>query len=59
MAGAQHARGRVGLVYFDLHSDLNTPARATDGALDWMALAQMLAIEGTEPTPTAAGGQFP
>jgi arginase len=44
----------VSLVYFDLHSDLNTPASAADGALDWMALAHMLALEGTEPALAAA-----
>jgi arginase len=59
VSGAQLARGRVGLVYFDLHSDLNTPATATDGALDWMALAHMLAIEGTETTLATAAGQAP
>ena len=59
VAGVQQALGRVALAYFDLHSDLNTPASATDGALDWMALAHMLAIEGTEPTLTAAAGNPP
>jgi arginase len=59
VAGIRQAVGRVALAYFDLHSDLNTPASATDGALDWMALAHMLAIEGTAPTLTAAGGTVP
>jgi arginase len=59
VAGIQQAIGRVALAYFDLHSDLNTPASATDGALDWMALAHMLAIEGTAPALTAAGGKAP
>jgi arginase len=59
VAGVQQAIGRVALAYFDLHSDLNTPASASDGALDWMALAHMLAIEGTEPALTAAGGKVP
>jgi arginase len=59
VAGIQQALGRVALAYFDLHSDLNTPASATDGALDWMTLAHMLAIEGTEPTLTAAAGNAP
>jgi arginase len=59
VAGTQQAVGRVALAYFDLHSDLNTPASATDGALDWMALAHMLAIEGTAPTLTAAAGNAP
>jgi arginase len=59
VAGIQQAVGQVALAYFDLHSDLNTPASATDGALDWMALAHLLAIEGTEPTLTAAAGSVP
>jgi arginase len=59
VAGIQRAIGPVALAYFDLHSDLNTPATATDGALDWMALAHMLAIEGAEPTLTAAAGNAP
>jgi arginase len=59
VAGVQERVGRVALAYFDLHSDLNTPASATDGALDWMALAHMLAIEGTAPTLTTAAGNAP
>jgi arginase len=59
VAGVQQALGRVALAYFDLHSDLNTPTSATDGALDWMALAHMLAIEGADPTLTAAAGNPP
>jgi arginase len=59
VAGIQQAIGPVALAYFDLHSDLNTPASATDGALDWMALGRMLAIAGSEPTLTAAAGSAP
>jgi arginase len=59
VAGVQQAIGPLALAYFDLHSDLNTPASATDGALDWMALGHMLAVEGTEPTLTAAAGNAP
>jgi arginase len=59
IAGIQQAVGPVALAYFDLHSDLNTPASARDGALDWMALAHMLAISGSEPTLTAATGTVP
>jgi arginase len=59
VAGAQRAFGHVGLLYFDLHSDLNTPASGRDGALDWMGLAHMLAIDGTDPRLAAAGGQTP
>ena len=57
IAGIRAALGDVAVAYFDLHSDLNTPASATDGALDWMALGHMLAIEGAEPALVAAAGQ--
>jgi arginase len=59
VAGARSAVGDVGLLYFDLHSDLNTPASASDGALDWMALAHMLAIPGSEPSLARATGRVP
>jgi arginase len=59
VAGAQSALGDVGLLYFDLHADLNTPASAGDGALDWMALAHMLAISGSEPSLAEATGRVP
>jgi arginase len=59
IAGVRAAIGDIAVVYFDLHSDLNTPESATDGALDWMALAHMLALEGSEPTLTAAAGPVP
>ena len=59
IAGIRAALGDVAVAYFDLHSDLNTPASATDGALDWMALGHMLAIEGAEPGLVAAAGRIP
>jgi arginase len=59
IAGARSRLGDLAVAYFDLHSDLNTPTSARDGALDWMALAHMLAIEGSEPTLVAATGQVP
>jgi arginase len=59
IAGARTVLADLAVAYFDLHSDLNTPASATDGALDWMALAHMLAIEGSEPTLAAAAGEVP
>ncbi|WCB92935.1 Arginase [Baekduia alba] len=39
-------RGRVGLVYLDLHADLNVPEATDDGALDWMGVAHLLALDG-------------
>ncbi|MGH8775087.1 MAG: arginase family protein [Jiangellaceae bacterium] len=59
IAGAQQVLGDVAVVYFDLHSDLNTPASAADGALDWMALAHLLGTDGTEPALAGATGQSP
>jgi arginase len=59
VGGVQSVVGDVAVVYFDLHSDLNTPTSSTDGALDWMALAHMLAIDGSEPTLEAAAGKTP
>jgi arginase len=59
IAGIQAAIGAITVLYFDLHSDLNTPASAPDGALDWMALGHMLAIEGAEPTLVAATEKVP
>jgi arginase len=59
IAGMRSALGDFAVAYFDLHSDLNTPASARDGALDWMALAHMLAIDGTEPELAGAAGRVP
>jgi arginase len=54
VAGARRALGSVGLVYVDLHADMNTRASVTDGALDWMGVAHMLALDGTEPELASA-----
>jgi arginase len=59
IGGVRGALGDVALAYFDLHSDLNTPATGRDGALDWMALGHMLGIEGSEPTLAASAGDVP
>jgi arginase len=47
VAGARAAGERVGLVYFDLHPDLNTPETVLTGTLDWMGVAHMLGIADT------------
>lgn len=47
LAGVLDARPSVGLVYFDLHADMNTPVSVVDGALDWMGLAHALGLDGT------------
>jgi arginase len=59
VAAVQSDCGNVAVAYFDLHADLNTPASATDGALDWMALAHMLGIDGCESALAAVAGNVP
>jgi len=50
VAGATQTSRRVGLLYFDLHSDMNTPESVGEGALDWMGVAHLLDLPGvTEP----------
>jgi arginase len=44
LAGVK-AAGQPRLVYLDMHPDLNVPASATDGALDWMGIAHALGHE--------------
>jgi arginase len=43
IAGHLPSSERVGVVYFDIHADLNTPKSVGDGALDWMGVAHLLA----------------
>lgn len=50
---------RVGLLYFDTHADLNVPASAREGALDWMGMAHMLGVEGARPELVEAGDRVP
>jgi arginase len=50
---------RLGLVYFDLHPDLNVPASVKEGALDWMGVAHMLGEEGTAPELGRLGDRSP
>jgi arginase len=39
----------AGLVYFDMHPDLNTPETIPGGTLDWMGVAHLLGLPGTHP----------
>ena len=39
----------TGLVYLDLHADMNVPSSVTDGALDWMGLGHALDLPGALP----------
>jgi arginase len=42
IAGHLPSSERLGVIYFDIHADLNTPASVRDGALDWMGVAHLL-----------------
>ncbi len=42
VAGHVAGEGRLGVVYLDMHGDLNVPGSVPDGALDWMGVAHML-----------------
>jgi arginase len=53
VAGHVRRPGRVGLLYVDLHADLNTPTTAIDGALDWMVVSHLLGAPGTLASVTA------
>src|SRR5918998_6801121 len=45
VAGALAAQdGPLGLVYFDMHPDLNTPETVGTGTLDWMGMAHLLGL---------------
>lgn len=59
VAGHVASGGRIGLVYFDTHADLNVPSSVREGALDWMGLAHMLGERGAEPELVDAGGRSP
>jgi arginase len=51
--------GETGVVYLDMHADLNTPASVIDGALDWMGVAHMLAVDGCRPELRDIGPRTP
>ena len=43
----------AGLVYLNLHADMNVPSSVTDGALDWMGLGHALDLPGAVPEVAA------
>jgi arginase len=59
VAGTLGPGGRVGLVYLDLHADLNVPRSVRPGALDWMGMAHMLGEDGAEAELVNAGPRTP
>jgi arginase len=50
---------RLGLIYFDVHPDLNVPDSVSEGALDWMGVAHMLGEEGAAEPLSRFGPRFP
>ena len=59
VAGHLETSDRVGLVYFDLHTDLNIPDSVPEGALDWMGMAHMLGEKGAERDLVEVGPRTP
>jgi arginase len=59
VAGLLPSGGPLGLIYFDVHPDLNVPGSVTEGALDWMGVAHMLGEEGTAPELGRIGHRSP
>lgn len=49
----------LGLIYLDLHADMNTPESTTEGGLDWMGMAHMLGLNGAIPHLAGFGPQYP
>jgi arginase len=50
---------RLGLIYFDVHPDLNVPDSVSEGALDCMGVAHMLGEEGAVEPLSRFGPRFP
>jgi arginase len=48
LAGHLARDDSVGLVYLDLHPDLNTPESVVEGTFDWMGMGHALAVPGAE-----------
>ena len=59
VAGQLKMAERLGLIYFDLHTDLNIPTSTDDGALDWMGVAHMLGLSGAVPKLSGIGPRRP
>jgi arginase len=59
VAGHLPSDERIGLVYFDLHPDLNVPESVPDGALDWMGMAHLLGEDQAAESLSHLGPRFP
>lgn len=49
----------IGLVYLDLHPDLNTPESIIDGTFDWMGIGHALNVPGAAPEVAGSGPRTP
>ncbi len=59
VAGHLALAERIGLIYFDLHPDLNVPDSTKAGALDWMGMAHLLGEEKACAPLSQLGPRFP
>jgi arginase len=59
VAGHLPSEERLGLLYLDLHPDLNLPAAPGPGALDWTGVAHLLAEAGSAEPLSGVGGRVP
>ena len=59
VSGFLPSDARIGLLYFDLHADLNVPDSEPEGALDWMGMAHLLGEQRAVPELSRRGPRFP
>lgn len=59
VAGFLPSERRIGLLYFDMHADLNVPDSVPEGALDWMGMAHLIGEEQATPELSRFGPRFP
>jgi arginase len=59
VAGHVPSGGRLGLIYFDLHPDLNVPESVRPGAVDWMGVAHLLGLEQATESLSRIGSRVP
>jgi arginase len=59
VAGVLPSPERIGLLYFDLHADLNVPGSVPEGALDWMGMAHLLGEDEALAELSRTGPRFP
>jgi arginase len=58
-AGLVGAHERVGVIYFDLHADLNIPDSVSEGAFSWMVTAHLLGEPGAVTEVCCLGPRDP